>query len=208
MTVDYIEIVTNFGVYYKWEMNMTNTHTLEYLVGPEAAAEIKKARASRRPDFVFDLLISPFINVREGLTSLLRTIGNASIVLILMILVVIPLSFVLTGNHFLYQLTAALWIPTILIVFSYAPWYGLITFIPALIVWGMNACSSTMFALVILLWSLYGLIRGITHNIQWEAESRRGEAHHPVLNHPYAFLGTFVGVELGIWAFEKFNHKR
>jgi tetratricopeptide (TPR) repeat protein len=129
-----------------------------------------------------------------------RRMGNGAMLAVLVSLAAISPFYLLTGSDLFRTLSLALLLPTILVMATYAPWYTLLTMIPAAILYGATAPPGDHGDRIFVwfwAWSLYALGRGIYHVVKWEKESQRGVPHHKVMKHPWLFAGTAVGIIAG-----------
>lgn len=163
----------------------------------------------RRDGLIADYVLTPLWNAFRTL----RGVKNLVMLLVISAVIFLPAKYILF--HYLFvntpidppdPITQLLSIATILLVAPYAPWYWLWSLVPMLVIAGsFTGCyfgdyphgvgydNWPAISLVFLLWGLYGLVKGIHHEVTWLRESYNDDPHHHTMEHPYLFMGAAVG---------------
>jgi hypothetical protein len=137
--------------------------------------------------------------------SAVQGTANWAAFLVLASLLAVPAWFLATGGEEAGRLSLLLMVPTVLLMACYAPWYTLLTVFPFWILYGVASGIEHGTAYVghawmvgwFLAWSLYPVLRGMGHVLQWDSERRKGVPNHRITEHPWALAGLSALVAMG-----------
>jgi len=165
----------------------------------------EKTRGVLRDIILFPLdfalcIVSPghFRSTFPRTRSAIQGVGNWMMMATVAFLLLLPPWFLVTGSPLVEMTVWCLAIPTICLMACYAPWYTVVSMIPfwlfyaavSAIAHGMQNESDQWVIAWFWAWSLYPLLRGMHHIMQWEREREKNLPNHPVTKHPWLLAGT------------------